>query len=233
MRKSDRLLSIKAVLERFAVAIPFADAIATCLFNCRRLHADCQIAQSGVRSSAFTLMELCQHRFARACYRTVVQRTALVFIALPLVAIYSVMGNASEPTVSIDETALVSGKCESMIIAGNQQRCAGTVVMYTHLTNGRVLLTTDMPGNQKVAFVAESDSLTGSTYRAYLTRVRVEGANSLALTVSGTCSVALSGSGDIWARVDCDAIDDGMRQYQLRFRSDGGPILRIPARPGQ
>ena len=128
------------------------------------------------------------------------------------------------------------GSCDELIIAGKKDSCTpDNSVLYTHLRNGRALITVGTADGRVVGFVGEKDSQPQpQVYWLYLSRIRIgsRGSEHL-LDVAGQCIIRMTKDGLIWSRVDCDATDENSARYRLHFRSDGRPVdvLRGKHRP--
>lgn len=129
-------------------------------------------------------------------------------------------------SAQIDTMAAVHGSCEIFIVAGIQTPCPPKGVMYSHLTNGRVLLSVALPNEQILSFVGEKDSQPRpEEYWLYLSRVRIGSrATEIVAQVAGQCIVHMTRDGTAWFRLDCDATDEQDRAYRLHFEADGRPI---------
>jgi hypothetical protein len=121
-----------------------------------------------------------------------------------------------------------NGTCENLVVAGDRLNCSQVKgIVYTHLTNGRTLLTLATPDGGVLSFVGENDSQSiPEEYRLYLSRVELTLSNEEAhpQRVSGVCTVRMSRDGYVWYRIDCDASDANNSRYSLRFKSDGKRI---------
>lgn len=118
----------------------------------------------------------------------------------------------------------IGGTCERIVVVGRQAQCArGAKILYSHLGNGRTLITVSLADRRTVSFVGESDSQPEpTTYRLALARVRVgTPAESDVADAAGECLVQLARDGSVVFRVDCSAIHRDGRRSELRFRSDG------------
>ncbi len=125
-----------------------------------------------------------------------------------------------------DTMAAVHGSCEIFIVAGIQTPCPPKGVMYSRLTNGRVLLSVALPNEQILSFVGERDSQPRSEeYWLYLSRVRIGSrATEIVAQVAGQCVVHMTRDGTAWFRLECDATDEQDRAYRLHFEADARPI---------
>jgi predicted aspartyl protease len=129
-------------------------------------------------------------------------------------------------SAQVDTMAAVHGSCEIFIVAGIQTPCPPKGVMYSHLTNGRVLLSVALPTEEILSFVGEKDSQPRlEEYWLYLSRVRIGSrATEIVAQVAGQCVVHMTRDGTAWFRLDCDATDEQNRAYRLHFEADGRQI---------
>ena len=132
---------------------------------------------------------------------------------------------------SVDLIAATGGKCESLVVAGAPLDCSQVKgIIYTHMANGRVLLTLGWSDGGAFSFVGERDSQANpQEYRLYLSRINVasnasSGVDVNPSTISGICTVRMSKDGYVWYRIDCDATGANNSQYRLRFQSNGERI---------
>jgi len=143
---------------------------------------------------------------------------------LLLAAVYS--GALAEPS-TVTTVAGIKGQCEVVSLAGIDAKCAlGSGVIYSSLSNGRVLFSFALSDGRVVSFVGEKDSQPRpEEYFLYLSRVRVASKGSgFTATIAGQCKVSMSTDGKFWSLIQCDATDENSARYALRFASDGTPV---------
>lgn len=126
----------------------------------------------------------------------------------------------------VDTIIGTHGSCDVFIIAGATTPCPPKGVIYSHLTNGRALLSVGLPNDEILTFVGEKDSQPRlEEYWLYLSRVRIASrATEIVANVAGQCIIHMTRDGTIWSRIDCDATDERNRAYRLHFKPDGRPV---------
>jgi hypothetical protein len=163
-------------------------------------------------------MRLCRQAFA----------AAVILLATPAVA---------EPVYDIDMYALMSGKCSTLRVAGQDFACKA--VAYFHSQQGRADFTIvlDDPADKShvVSFSGENaarreqENLYELSVDRMLLRTKdrpkVDGlAVPFVETSTGTCSQIGSFATGQVSSVSCSAIDTKGRKYELKFESDGSPM---------
>ncbi len=144
---------------------------------------------------------------------------------------------AKPPTANIDLLALMAGKCSTLNIAGHEFTCR--TVAYVHSVQGRVYFTIAVDDsadkNHIISFSGENgERTTENLYDLKIDRMllnsksrpTVDGLPVPATVKSAGRCVQLGNfaTGHV-SSVVCSAIDrDGMK-YELRFESDGSPMV--------
>jgi hypothetical protein len=166
-------------------------------------------------------MRLCRQAFA----------VAIIFLATPSVAEPS---KRQEP--DIDMVALMSGKCRTLKIAGQDSACKS--VVYFHSQQGRANFTIvlDDPADDRhmISFSGENgrrdqDNLYELPIDEVLLnskeRPKVDGLREPFIELStGTCKQLGNFAANQVSSISCTATDKNDKKYELQFESDGVPI---------
>jgi hypothetical protein len=149
------------------------------------------------------------------------------------VALFGI-STAQSQQVEITSNVMIPGTCRVLTVAGRPAACtANPHVIYTALSNGRVMYGIGLEDGRVLGFVGESDRQPRpEEYWLYLARVRVNShTDSLVLDVGGTCRVAMTADGLIVHRIHCSATDTAGKKFTLDFRGIGRPVIFLPDAP--
>ena len=127
----------------------------------------------------------------------------------------------------IQALVTAGGKCSHLELAGQKVPCSyAKGVIYTLLSNGRVLFTIGLSKDKILAFVGSKDSQpSAGNYFLYLSRVDITTkAMKSFVDVGGECHLSLSRSGKIWYALTCNAQDADGAAYLLDYKFTDKPV---------
>jgi hypothetical protein len=148
-----------------------------------------------------------------------------------------IVDEAKQPIANIDLLALMAGKCSTLNIAGRDFTCR--TVAYVHNVQGRVSFTIAVDDatdkNHIISFSGENgERTTENLYDLKIDRMLLNSKSRptvdglpLPSTVksAGRCvQLGNFATGHV-SSVVCSAIDQDGMQYELRFESDGSPMV--------
>ena len=156
------------------------------------------------------------------------RRAPVMFAALAAIFVTGAVG-MSGPALAQDVDTLVTikGSCVSVDVPNTNATCAAiTGVLFTHLRNGRALITFALGNGHAGSFIGEKDSQPKpELYYLYLSRFRIAtGGSDFVTKVGGQCIIHMSRDGSDWSRIDCDARDENDAPFGLQFASNGSPV---------
>lgn len=149
-------------------------------------------------------------------------------VSIIVTAFFGLSGVAQSAAAASPTTVLgIKGKCESVLLAGIESKCArGSGVVFMVLPNGRAIFSFALEDGRVASFVGEKDSQPRpEDYHLYLSRFRITAKGSeFVANIAGECVVSMSQDGKIWWRIDCNGTDAKNATYKLNFKSDGTPV---------
>lgn len=182
------------------------------------------------------------------CVRTLLAATVLALapkvgalaqqsVANPAQSATGTSDESSPRTTATDLFALMSGKCSTLKVAGRDYACR--TVAYVHSVEGRVNFTIALDDfadqNHIISFSGENGQRTNENlYDLAVDRMlinsndqpKVDGLPIPAVVISqGRCVQLGNFAAGHVSSIVCSAIDKSSNKYELRFESDGSPIV--------
>lgn len=152
-------------------------------------------------------------------------RMTMFCLAATLIGAVSMSG----PVLAQDVDTLVTikGSCVSVDVPNTNAMCAAIPgVLFTHLRNGRALITFALDNGHAGSFIGEKDSQPKpELYYLYLSRFRIAtGGSDFVTKIGGQCVIHMSRDGSDWSQIDCDARDENDAPFVLHFVSNNSPV---------